>query len=129
MGEQVLENNTRNKMSNIGIDTSSSPHFILVHGVSHGGWCWYKVRALLETSGCSVTCIDLKASGIDSSHPDSVVSFNDYNHPLLNLLASLPNHKKVIFVFSLLAPQFSDSSLSLSKSGVEKIKILCLYSI
>ncbi|CAO2816061.1 unnamed protein product [Amaranthus hypochondriacus] len=92
MGEQFLENNTPN------IDSSSSPHFILVHGVSHGAWCWYKVRALLETSGCLVTCIDLKASGIDSSDPDSLISFNHYNHPLLHLLASLPNHKKVILV-------------------------------
>ncbi|XP_021737912.1 methylesterase 17-like isoform X2 [Chenopodium quinoa] len=94
MGEEVLDNN----MSKLSSSSSLSPHFILVHGVSHGAWCWYKVRALLETSGCSVTCIDLKGSGIEPSDPNFVVSFHDYNHPLVDLLTSLPNQEKVILV-------------------------------
>lgn len=106
MGEEVVD-----EMSKMTSSTSSSSqvHFILVHGASHGGWCWYKVRTLLETSGYMVTCLDLKASGIDSSDVDSVESFQDYNQPLVDLLASLPDHHKVIFVFSL--PPFIPLSL------------------
>ncbi|KAL2897938.1 Methylesterase 17 [Bienertia sinuspersici] len=93
MGEAVLD-----KISKIPSSSSDSPHFILVHGVSHGAWCWYKVRTLLETSGYFVTCLDLKASGIHPGHVDAIVDFQDYNQPLVDLLASLPNQQKVILV-------------------------------
>lgn len=92
MGEEVLEN-----MSKIPI-SSSSTHFILVHGASHGGWCWYKVRTLLESSGYLVTCLDLKGSGIEPSDANSIATFQDYNQPLIDLLGSLPIHTKVILV-------------------------------
>lgn len=92
MGEEVQNNMSKMPCS------SPQVHIILVHGVSHGGWCWYKVRALLETSGYSVTCVDLKGSGIEPSDPNSIGSFEEYNQPLVDLLASLPNHQKVILV-------------------------------
>jgi pimeloyl-ACP methyl ester carboxylesterase len=37
--------------------------FILVHGALHGGWCWYKVQALLEARGRRVLCPDLPGHG------------------------------------------------------------------
>ena len=74
---------------------SSTKHFVLVHGVSHGGWCWYKVRTLLEGSGHRVTCLDLKASGVEPSDPNAMASFDEYNQPLVELLSSLPVHHKV----------------------------------
>ncbi|GMN29890.1 hypothetical protein TIFTF001_002601 [Ficus carica] len=30
-------------------------HFVLVHGGSHGAWCWYKLSALLRFSGHNMT--------------------------------------------------------------------------
>ncbi|XP_062081619.1 pheophorbidase-like isoform X1 [Humulus lupulus] len=69
-------------------------HFVLVHGAGHGGWCWYKVRRLLEASGHNVTCLDLKCSGIDPTDFNTVFSFDDYNQPLTTFMSSLsPNHK------------------------------------
>ncbi|CAI0430231.1 unnamed protein product [Linum tenue] len=47
--------------SGISLNTCSAPthHFVLVHGVGHGSWCWYKIRTLLESSGnCRVSCVD-----------------------------------------------------------------------
>ncbi|KAA8543640.1 hypothetical protein F0562_021614 [Nyssa sinensis] len=73
-------------------------HFVLVHGLSQGAWCWYKVRCLLETAGYKVTCLDLKSAGIDRSDPDEVSSFEDYNHPLINFFSNLPENEKVILV-------------------------------
>ncbi|GMP23715.1 hypothetical protein CsSME_00001214 [Camellia sinensis var. sinensis] len=69
-------------------------HFVLVHGISGGSWCWYKIRCLLENSGYKVSCIDLKASGIDPSHADTILSFQDYNKPFMDLMSSLPDHHK-----------------------------------
>ncbi|KAI8032118.1 Methylesterase 17 [Camellia lanceoleosa] len=73
-------------------------HFVLVHGISGGSWCWYKIRCLLENSGYKVSCIDLKASGIDPSQVDTILSFQDYNKPFMDFMSSLPDHHKVILV-------------------------------
>ncbi|KAJ8764049.1 hypothetical protein K2173_004940 [Erythroxylum novogranatense] len=73
-------------------------HFVLVHGLGGGGWCWYKVRCLMENSGYKVSCIDLKSSGIDPTSADSVLTFDDYNKPLIDFISSLPDHHQVILV-------------------------------
>ncbi|KAK4778151.1 hypothetical protein SAY87_018338 [Trapa incisa] len=73
-------------------------HFVLVHGLGGGAWCWYKLRVLMESSGYCVSCIDLKSSGIDPTNADSVLCFDDYNKPLMDLMASLPETEQVILV-------------------------------
>ncbi|XP_059300790.1 methylesterase 17-like [Lycium ferocissimum] len=73
-------------------------HFVLIHGVGGGGWCWYKMRSLMENSGYKVTSLDLKGAGIDPSDPNTILSFDDYNKPLVDLLSSLPNDEQVILV-------------------------------
>lgn len=71
-------------------------HFVLVHGISGGSWCWYKIRCLMENSGYKVSCIDLKSAGIDQSVADSVLSFDDYNQPLMDFMSALPDNEKVL---------------------------------
>ncbi|KAL5720776.1 hypothetical protein ACHQM5_013413 [Ranunculus cassubicifolius] len=77
---------------------SIKPHYVLVHGVGNGGWCWYKIRSLLEASGYKVSCIDLKSGGIDPSDPNSLLVFEDYNKPLIDFLSTLPENQKIILV-------------------------------
>lgn len=72
--------------------------FVLVHGVGGGSWCWYKIRCLMENSGFKVTCIELKSAGIDPTPATSLLSFDDYNQPLLDFLSSLPDNQQVILV-------------------------------
>ncbi|KAF6143022.1 hypothetical protein GIB67_041090 [Kingdonia uniflora] len=79
-------------------ENSTKLHFILVHGIGGGGWCWYKIRCLLEKSGYKVSCPDLKSAGIDSTDPNSVLTFEDYNSPLIDLLSSLAEEEKVVLV-------------------------------
>jgi len=71
------------------------PHFVLIHGMSLGSWCWYKIKCLMEVSGFTVTCIDLKSSGIDSSSVDSLTTFDQYNQPLIDFLSSFPEQEQV----------------------------------
>src|SRR6516165_9876150 len=37
--------------------------FVFVHGANAGGWCWYKVAALLEKDGHRVHAVDLPGHG------------------------------------------------------------------
>ncbi|EEF41593.1 conserved hypothetical protein [Ricinus communis] len=75
---------------------ASKPHFVLVHGIGGGSWCWYKIRCLMENSGYKVSCIDLRGAGIDPADANSILSFDDYNKPLMDFMSSLPdNHQGV----------------------------------
>lgn len=40
-------------------------HYILVHGLSHGGWCWEHTQAALEALGHSVIAPDLPLTSLD----------------------------------------------------------------
>ncbi|KAF0916556.1 hypothetical protein E2562_007631, partial [Oryza meyeriana var. granulata] len=73
-------------------------HFVLVHGEGHGAWCWFKLRWLLESSGYRVTCIDLAGGGVDPTDPNTVLSFEHYDKPLLELISAMPEGEKVILV-------------------------------
>ncbi|KAK6922990.1 Alpha/beta hydrolase fold-1 [Dillenia turbinata] len=73
-------------------------HFVLVHGLGHGAWCWYKIIALLESSGHHVTAIDLGASGTDPRAIQEIHTFARCNEPLTNIMASIPADEKVILV-------------------------------
>ncbi|XP_043701076.1 methylesterase 17-like [Telopea speciosissima] len=100
MGE-VANNNEGEAAAGGGGERESSPaspHFVMVHGIWHGGWCWYKIRCLLESSGYKVSCLDLKAAGIHPSEASSVLTFDDYNQPLIDFLSALPPHDQVILV-------------------------------
>ncbi|XP_016181749.1 LOW QUALITY PROTEIN: methylesterase 17 [Arachis ipaensis] len=81
-----------------GRGSKEQEHFVLIHGIGGGGWCWYKIRCLMENSGYKVSCIDLKGAGIDQSDVDSILSFDDYNKPLINFMSSLPDNEQVILV-------------------------------
>lgn len=46
--------------------------FMLVHGASHGGWCWEKIVPLLEANGHRVCAPDLPGLGNDPTPPANV---------------------------------------------------------
>ncbi|KAG9440752.1 hypothetical protein H6P81_020917 [Aristolochia fimbriata] len=67
---------------------SRRKHFVLVHGVCAGGWCWFKLVALLRSEGHRVTAIDMAASGSRRESISDVRNFRDYSKPLMDLLES-----------------------------------------
>ncbi|KAK2357251.1 salicylic acid-binding protein [Trifolium repens] len=73
-------------------------HYVLVHGVCHGAWCWYKVKPRLESAGHLVTVLDLAASGINLKKIEDVNTVLEYSEPLLQLMATIPPNEKVILV-------------------------------
>ncbi|KAL5705055.1 hypothetical protein ACHQM5_023402 [Ranunculus cassubicifolius] len=73
-------------------------HFILVHGIGQGAWCWYKVKTILESSGHRVTALDLTASGTNLKKLSEVHTMLDYSEPLLSFMATIPDAEKVVLV-------------------------------
>lgn len=72
--------------------------FVLVHGICHGAWSWYKVKTLLEAAGHCVSAIDLSASGINTTRVEEIQTLKDYSKPLLDIMDSFPSDKKTILV-------------------------------
>uniref|UniRef100_A0A0E0L1R7 AB hydrolase-1 domain-containing protein n=1 Tax=Oryza punctata TaxID=4537 RepID=A0A0E0L1R7_ORYPU len=65
-------------------------HFVLVHGLCHGAWCWYKAATALRHAGHRVTALDMAAGGVNPARVDEVRTFEEYSRPLLDVLAALP---------------------------------------
>ncbi|ESQ47002.1 hypothetical protein EUTSA_v10027888mg [Eutrema salsugineum] len=73
--------------------------FVLIHGVCHGAWTWYKVKPVLEAAGHIVSALDLAASGISTTRLEEIQSLEDYSKPLLEFLSSSDDDdEKVILV-------------------------------
>ena len=47
-------------------------HFLLVHGASHGAWCWSKLLPHLEAAGHTARAIDLPSHGDNPTAPETV---------------------------------------------------------
>ncbi|OEL14317.1 hypothetical protein BAE44_0024662 [Dichanthelium oligosanthes] len=52
-------------------------HFVLVHGLCHGSWCWYKVATALRRAGHRITAPDMAACG--ASRVGEVRTFEEYS--------------------------------------------------
>ncbi len=91
-------NRKKRKKKIVIMGVSKPVHFVFVHGGGHGAWCWYKTVDLLRLAGHKATAVDLVSCGRDSTDPNHVESFLDYNEPLMELLSNLPDNDKVLSV-------------------------------
>ncbi|XP_075485578.1 methylesterase 17-like isoform X1 [Primulina tabacum] len=100
MGEELAEGLLEIKENSLqtAITPTQEEHFVLIHGIGGGAWCWYKIKCVMENSGHRVTCLDLASAGIDHTDPNTVLSFQDYNRPLVEFLQSLEDGQQVILV-------------------------------
>ena len=69
--------------------------FILIHGAWHGGWCWDKVKPLLEKNGHTVVAPDLPGHGEDKT-PIADVSLAAYTERVCQVIDR--QSEKVILV-------------------------------
>ncbi|KAL6012528.1 hypothetical protein ACLOJK_003017 [Asimina triloba] len=102
------------------MELESPKHFILVHGGCHGAWCWYKLSTLLTSAGHQVTALDLAACGVHPKRIEEMNTLHDHVQPLMELMASIPSHKRVILV----GHSFGGIALSLAMERFpEKISV------
>lgn len=82
-------------------DNKERKHFVLVHGVGHGAWSWFKMKPLLEGAGHRVTAVNLSASGTNcSKRLEDLHTLHDYSTPLLEIMkaASSIDDEKIVLV-------------------------------
>nr|ABY59789.1 methyl jasmonate esterase [Nicotiana attenuata] len=80
------------------MEKGKNHHFVLVHGACHGAWCWYKVVTILRAEGHKVSVLDMAASGIHPKRTEELNSMAEYNEPLIEFLANLPQEERVVLV-------------------------------
>lgn len=61
--------------------------FLLIHGASHGAWCWRDLIPALETLGHAARAIDLPGHGQDPT-PRDTVTLDSYRDAILTALAA-----------------------------------------
>lgn len=61
--------------------------FLLIHGASHGAWCWERVIPALADLGHDATAIDLPGHGADQT-PRNTVRLADYTRAVLDHLTT-----------------------------------------
>ncbi|KAI5678219.1 hypothetical protein M9H77_09169 [Catharanthus roseus] len=104
---------------------SRRKHFVLVHGLCHGAWCWYKLIPLLRKFGHKVTALDLGGCGIHPKNVEEISSFFDYTKPLLDFMDSLPQEERVVLV----SHSFSGLCISLAMQNFpQKISVAVFIS-
>ncbi|RLN24543.1 hypothetical protein C2845_PM07G33980 [Panicum miliaceum] len=100
-------------------------HFVLVHGLCHGAWCWYKVATVLESAGHRVTALDLPRCGASAVRAEEVRSFEEYSRPLLRAVAAAPPGEKVVLV----GHSFGGHNLALAmQAHPEKVAVAIFVS-
>ncbi|KAH8508453.1 hypothetical protein Peur_050346 [Populus x canadensis] len=77
---------------------NQATRLVLIHGSSAGAWVWYKVKPMLEAAGHSITALDMSASGVNTKTLEEVRTFDQYNEPLIEFMANLPENEKVVLV-------------------------------
>ncbi|MCO5556739.1 hypothetical protein L7F22_010291 [Adiantum nelumboides] len=93
-------------------------HFVLVHGLGHGAWCWYKITTLLQQAGHRATAIDLTSNGINKAVADTVTSVAQYLQPLTDFLAA--TNDTVILVGHSLGGSSISYAMELFSEKIEK---------
>ena len=64
--------------------------FILVHGASHGSWCWDKVVPLLEAQGHEAVAVDLPGNTYgEFDIPAAQVTLDTYANHVCKILDQL----------------------------------------
>ncbi|KAI5588682.1 hypothetical protein BDE02_05G114000 [Populus trichocarpa] len=82
----------------MGDINNQATRLVLIHGSSAGAWVWYKVKPMLEAAGHSITALDMSASGVNTKTLEEVRTFDQYNEPLIEFMANLPENEKVVLV-------------------------------
>ncbi|XP_013746970.2 methylesterase 7 [Brassica napus] len=83
------------------MENKNQKRFVLVHGLCHGAWSWYKVKPILEAAGHTVTAVNLAASGINTTRLEEIQTLEDYCKPLLDVLSSADEDKVVLVAHSM----------------------------
>lgn len=95
--------------------------FLLIHGASHGAWCWGALRAALVARGHEATAIDLPAHGDDST-PPAEATLDGYVAAILAALS-----EPAIVVAHSMAGVPATAAADRAPDRVARLVYLCAY--
>ena len=95
--------------------------FLLIHGSSHGAWCWHRVIPALTALGHHARAIDLPAHGADQSHLDTA-SLDSYAQAILSAI-DMP----VILVGHSMAGFPITAAAQIAPEKIRALIYLCAY--
>ena len=96
-------------------------NFVLVHGSSHGAWCWRDVVPLLQAAGHTARAIDLPCHGDDQT-PVKAASMDRYVDTILNALDG-----PTILVGHSLAGMFISQAGERDPSNISRLVYVCAW--
>ncbi len=82
------------------MEMTTPAHLLLVHGASHGAWCWSSVISELDTLGVASTAFDLPGSGLDQT-PRQSITLDNYVEATIRQLDSIDAENVVVVGHSL----------------------------
>jgi pimeloyl-ACP methyl ester carboxylesterase len=106
--------------------TAHAKHFVFVHGAWQGSWNWYKVVALLEARGHTVTTIDLPSHSIDST-PPATVTLQSYTDKVVQTLDAISG--QVILVAHSMGGIAVSTAAEARPSKIEKLVYVAAFLI
>ena len=95
--------------------------FLLIHGSSHGAWCWRDVLPFLNTLGHQARAIDLPSHGDDKT-PAEQVTLHDYARAIVAAI-----DEPAILVGHSMAGYPITAAAELAPEKVAKLVYLCAY--
>lgn len=82
------------------MEMATPAHLLLVHGASHGAWCWTNVIEELGALGIASTAFDLPGSGVDRT-PRRAITLDDYIAATIGFVDSIEADHVVVVGHSL----------------------------
>lgn len=108
---------------------ASQQHFVLIHGLGHGAWCWYKIVTLLKQKGHRVAALDLTSNGINrAASTEQVNSIAHYAEPLLQYISNLSNDEKVTLVGHSLAGCPLSYAMEMYPTKISKVIFIAAFT-
>jgi len=99
--------------------------FLLIHGGSHGAWCWEGVIRELDRIGCKGHAPDLPGGG-DDSKPRASVTFNSYVLAV-NAFIEAEDLQKFVLVGHSLAGILLPDIVAANRKKVQEVVFIAAY--
>lgn len=111
----------------INSDKNFGEDFLLIHGGSHGAWCWEGVIRELERRGCKGHSLDLPGAGDDTT-PRASVTFKSYVSAVNDFIESKHLDSFVLIGHSLAGIILPDI-VAVNREKIREVVLIAAYAL
>lgn len=114
--------NSRNRYRKRG-EIQKMSTYMLIHGSSVGGWCWNKVKKVLESNGHIVYAPDLPGHSMEDNIPPKEITLDKYVSFVCNLINGID--EKVVLVGHSLGGAIVTKAAEFVSERIKKLVYVC----